>query len=122
MPVGKTDFTSDEPKQIELIKKIAQKTIAGKIKWHKEGRILSTSIRTNLTAEFELEDFEDCAETWRQFSVKAGQGLLLAVTPPPTLVAPTSEEDLAWQAGKLYRLVKEGGIGVDQALEIVGGL
>lgn len=114
----------DDPKQVELVKKLSEKTREGKIVWDKTKTGISASVSGKMIVSFVLSP-SLVGSTWAVFTIRGEKGneilKLDSVTNPLAVLAGISKVgNLEQAANELFNLVQESAKGdIEKALDLV---
>jgi hypothetical protein len=114
----------DDPKQVELVKKLSEKTREGKIVWDKTKTGISASVSGKMIVSFVLSP-SLVGSTWAVFTIRGEKGneilKLDSVTNPLAVLAGKSKVgNLEQAANELFNLVQESAKGdIEKALDLV---
>jgi hypothetical protein len=122
---------SEDPRKIELVKVLTEKTREGKASWVKERNAITATF-SGLEVNFVTQPTIIRPEAWQLFTVRDKKGSeLIRVTPPPlafftppsTVKVPTETANLAQAVDELFATVnRSAGDDLDHAISTIRNL
>jgi len=116
---------SDDPRQVELIRSLVEKTRQGKIPWVKQANALTATIPLGLPVNFVLAplSFLTANPSWQLLTVRDASGselVRVSNAPMVTVLAGAAKSALLDAADELFKLVNgAAGDDLDRAINTI---
>jgi hypothetical protein len=119
-----TGIPDDDPREVELVRNLLDKTREGKIRWIRQGSAFTASVANGLQVHFVLGSvIFGARQDWQLFTVRDAQGAeLIKFSSPPlfAVVTANTTNPLLTAINDLYRAVRDiVGDSLERAIDAV---